>query len=73
MSVSKQPTPLRQLRRSRTISQSTLAELAEISQQSLSRAERGLQPLRKDVQERIAVILGAPRAEVFPESEPVSA
>lgn len=60
-------TPLRNLRRARTLSQTTLAHLAEISQQSLSRAERGLQPLTKDVQERIATILGATRQEVFPD------
>lgn len=73
MSATKQTTPLRNLRRARTLSQETLAELAEISQQSLSRAERGLQPLTKDVQERIATILGASRQEVFPESDAVQA
>lgn len=60
-------TPLKNLRRARTMNQEQLASLAGISQQSLSKAERGILPLSRDVQERIAVILGTSRQELFPE------
>jgi transcriptional regulator with XRE-family HTH domain len=59
-------TPLRHLRRARTLSQADLAKLADVSQQTISKAERGVLHLTPDVQIRIATILGAPRSEVFP-------
>lgn len=61
--------PLRNLRRIRTLGQEDLARLAGVTQETISRAERGLLRLSPDVQARIAAILGATRAELFP-SEP---
>lgn len=55
------------MRRTRTLSQEELARLANITQESLSKAERGVIRLRPDIQERIAAILGTPRAELFPD------
>ncbi len=43
-----------------------MARLVGISQQSYSKAERGTLTLSRDVQERIAAILGAARTELFP-------
>jgi len=65
-------TPLRNLRRSRTINQQDLARLVGISQQSLSKAEQGILRLSPDVQARLAAVLGASRQELFPESEAVA-
>lgn len=50
------------------MSQEDLARLADITQESVSKAERGLIRLQPHVQERIATVLGAPREELFPES-----
>ena len=58
--------PLRNTRRQRTLSQEDLARLAGITQESLSKAERGIIQLRPDVQALIATILGASREELFP-------
>lgn len=60
-------TPLYNLRRSRTMTQADLGRLAQVSQQSISKAERALLQLTPDVQARIAAILGVPRHEVFPQ------
>jgi len=54
------------------MSQEDLSRLAGITQETLSKAERGLIRLRPDLQERIAAILGTPRAQLFPESEAVA-
>lgn len=62
-------TPLQTLRRARTISQASLARLIGVSQQTLSKFESGQLVPRWDVQLRIAVILGAPREELFPVQE----
>jgi transcriptional regulator with XRE-family HTH domain len=62
----KVPSPLRNLRRTRTIKQEDLARMAGITQESLSKAERGLLRLSPDVQGLIATILGVSRADVFP-------
>lgn len=59
-------TPLEHVRRSRTLSQKELASLVDVSQQTISKAERGLPP-SPDIQTRIATVLGAPRAELFPD------
>ena len=64
----KENSPLRNMRQTRTISQAELAGLVGITQESLSKAERGIIRLRPDVQARIAAILGAPREEIFPEA-----
>lgn len=59
-------TPLRNTRRARMISQADLAKIVRVSQQTISKAERGILPLSKDVQELIAQVLATPRAELFP-------
>lgn len=53
----------------RTISQEDLARLAGITQESLSKAERGKLRLSPDVQALIATILGSSRHELFPSAE----
>jgi transcriptional regulator with XRE-family HTH domain len=59
--------PLRNLRRVRTLNQEQLADIVGITQQSLSKIEKGLLVPSVDVQERLAAILGASRAELgFP-------
>lgn len=63
-------TPLRRMRRARTLSQQQLASLARVSQRTVSRAELGLTTLSPDLQELIATILGAPRQDLFPPSDP---
>jgi transcriptional regulator with XRE-family HTH domain len=62
-------TPLENLRRARTINQATLARLIGVSQQTLSKFEKGLLVPSPDVQERLAVILGTARGELFPPTE----
>jgi transcriptional regulator with XRE-family HTH domain len=54
------------MRRARTLNQAQLAKLVGISQQTLSKAERGQFILSVDVQARLAAILGASRDELFP-------
>ena len=66
MAKRKANSPLRNLRRQRTISQEDLARIAGITQESLSKAERGKLRLSADVQALIATILGVSRAEAFP-------
>lgn len=61
--------PLTRARKARTLNQEQLAQIAGISQQSLSKAERGTLCLSADVQELIATILGVPRHDLFPEPE----
>lgn len=48
------------------MNQEDLARLVGISQESLSKAERGILRLSPDVQARIAAILGVSRQEIFP-------
>jgi len=64
--------PLRNLRRTRTISQEDLARLAGVTQETISKAERGTRQLSPDVQARVAAILGVTRAELFPTEERVA-
>lgn len=66
----KNDSPLRNLRRTRTIKQADLARLAGVTQETISRAERGLLRLSPDLQDRIAAILGAARTDVFPVAQP---
>jgi transcriptional regulator with XRE-family HTH domain len=56
--------PLRNLRRARTLNQQDLARLVGISQQSLSKFEKGTLVPSVDVQARLAAILGASRADL---------
>lgn len=60
--------PLRNLRRARTLNQSDLARLVGVTQETISKAERGALRLTPDLQTRIATVLGAPRHELFPEA-----
>lgn len=69
----KTESPLRNLRRARTLSQEDLAKLVGVTQETISKAESGRLHLRPDVQERIAAILGTSRKDLFPASETVSA
>lgn len=59
--------PLKNTRQARTLRQTQLADLAHVSQKTISLAERGLVRPRLDIQERIAVILGVSRQELFPD------
>jgi len=60
-------TRLRNLRRARTLNQEQLANLLEISQQTLSKFESGVLVPSVDMQARIAAILGTSREELFPD------
>lgn len=64
--------PLRNMRRARTLNQTELARLVGVTQETISKAERGALKLSPDVQARIATVLGAARQELFPESEAVA-
>jgi transcriptional regulator with XRE-family HTH domain len=59
-------TPVANFRRARTLSQQDLARLVRISQQSLSKIERGSLRPSRDVQERLAAVLGARISDLFP-------
>lgn len=59
--------PLRNLRRARTLNQSDLARLVGVTQETISKAERGSLNLSSDIQERIAAVLGSSRHELFPD------
>lgn len=69
----KHDSKLRTLRRARTLSQAQLAMIVGISQQTISKAERGIDEISKEKKELIATILGSSRAELFPEDERVPA
>jgi transcriptional regulator with XRE-family HTH domain len=58
-------TPLQMVRRARTINQTDLARMAGVTQETISKAERGVLRLRPEVQERIATILGASVSALF--------
>jgi transcriptional regulator with XRE-family HTH domain len=68
----KQRTPLANLRRTRTMNQADLAMLADISQQTLSKYERGLLVPTPDMQARLAAILGVSVDQLFPAREAVA-
>jgi transcriptional regulator with XRE-family HTH domain len=61
--------PLKTIRRTRTMTQTQLADLVGIPQDQISRAERGRIRLRADVERRIAAVLGVSREELFPEQQ----
>lgn len=69
MAKSKPDSPLRNLRKTRTIGQVELARVVGISQQTLSQFERGLLVPRFDVQARIAAILGSTPEALFPRTD----
>lgn len=66
MASMRKRTPLRNLRRTRTLRQEDLARLLEINQATLSKYESGVLIPPADVQARIAAILGASVEDVFP-------
>ncbi len=53
-------------RRARMMKQADLARLAGVTQETISKAERGLLRLNPTLQTLIAAILGSTRAELFP-------
>lgn len=57
--------PLKTLRRSRTLSQTDLANLIGVTQETVSKAERGLIRLQPALQARIAAVLGASVKDIF--------
>lgn len=63
---SRPSSPLRQMRLTRTMKQDDLARMVEITQESLSKAERGLIQLRPEIQARLAAVLGVSPADLFP-------
>lgn len=64
-------TPLRNLRRARTLNQADLARLVGVTQQAMSRFERGEEQLPVDVAARLAAILGVSARDIVAEpSEP---
>lgn len=62
------PSPLRNLRKARTLSQAQLAAAAGVTQQTLCKYERGTIVPPTDMQVRLATILGVPRRDVFPDA-----
>ena len=69
----KPTTPLRNLRRARTLNQTDLARLVGVSQQTLSKMERGLLTPSPDLRARLAAILGVAAHELEHDREAVSA
>lgn len=61
-----QSSPLRNIRVARTISQADLARLVGVTQETISKAERGMLNLSADVQARISTVLGSRLEDVFP-------
>jgi transcriptional regulator with XRE-family HTH domain len=62
-------TPLRNLRRARTLTQADIARLLDVSQQTYSKYESGLIRPSADIQARIAAVLGVSKRELFPDTE----
>lgn len=65
-------TPLRNLRRARTLNQAQLASLVGVSQQTLSKFESGRLRPSEDVAARLAAILGVSAADLFPSPSAVA-
>lgn len=66
--MSRKPdSPLRNVRRARTMNQEQLAALVGVTQETISKAERGILRPSPDVQQRIAAVLGVSRHELFPD------
>lgn len=63
----RKPLPLRNLRRTRLFNQADFARHIGISQQSVSKIERGVLVPSIDVQDLIAAALGVGRKDLFPE------
>lgn len=54
------------------MNQEDLARLVDISQQHLSKIERGLLQPSKDIRERMAAVLGVAVSDLFPEHAKVA-
>ena len=65
-------TPLRTLRRARTLNQAEMARLIGVSQQTYSKYESGRLAPPIDAQARIAAILGTSTTDLFPSREAVA-
>lgn len=65
-------TPLRNLRRARTMNQADLARLLGVSQQTLSKYENGTVEPPAHMKARLAAVLGVSVHDVFPEPESVA-
>ena len=68
----KPSTPLARLRKARTLNQETFAQLVGVSQQTLSKYERGLLVPTRDMQAVMAAILGVSVETLYPDGEPVT-
>lgn len=60
--------PLRNVRRARTLTQADMARLLDVTQQTYSKYESGQLRPPTDVQARIGAVLGVPSRELFPEA-----
>lgn len=67
-----QSSPLRNIRVARTISQADLAKLVGVTQETISKAERGILRPSPDVQARLAAVLGASSDDLFPSREAIA-
>jgi len=57
------------MRRARTMTQTDLAHVVGVTQETISKAERGRLQLSRDVQARIATVLGTSVDDLFQEAE----
>lgn len=57
------------MRRARTIKQADLARLVGVTQETISKFERGILRPSADVQARLAAVLGASREDLFPTAQ----
>jgi transcriptional regulator with XRE-family HTH domain len=71
--MKKTATPLRNVRRARTLNQQQMAQLLGVSQQTYSKYESGLLVPSADMQMRIAAILGSSIDALWPTDERVPA
>lgn len=62
----KTASPLRNLRRARTMTQADLARVVRVSQQTIAKIERGLYTPPADLQVRLAAVLGVAVDVLFP-------
>lgn len=61
---------MRNVRRARTLNQEQLARILGVSQQTLSKYEKGILVPDVDVQAQLAAILGVSQDELFPKAKP---
>lgn len=68
----KSVSPMRSLRRARTISQEEFARLLGVGQETISKYERGVVMPPVGTRHRIAAILGTTVRELWPDTEAVT-